>query len=243
MKYALAGLLFLLASCGGGGGSSAVPVSSSAQGLWTGTTNTNRTVTGLVLNDGTYYVFYSPIGIPGGMGGFMQGNGSTTSTTFTSSNGKDFNYEGQGINAASVTASYVAKQSLNGTVSYPGGTQTTFTSTYDANYEVTPSLATLAGTFTGTSLSQNTTIIISSTGAVTGSVSNCVVAAPLSGTVSARADGNAYNFSITVGATPCLSAPQTYTGLGYFNSSTKTLYAGGTNAARTDEIIFVGTKP
>ena len=120
--------------------------------------------------------------------------GASNAGTFSSGNARDFNLEGLGVLAATVSASYVAKQSLNGTVSYSAGGTTSFSSTYDTNYEAVPSLAALAGTFAGQVASsagnENATVTISSAGAISGSgASGCAV----SGSASPRTRGNAFN--------------------------------------------------
>lgn len=236
-------VVLLVVGCGGGGGDSApAATSTSAQGLWVGTTTTSRTITGLVFSDGSYYVLYSPAGNPTAIAGVVQGTGSSSAGAFSSSNARDFNLEGLGVLPATVSASYSSKQSFNGTIAYSAGT-TTFTSAYDASYEITPSLASVAGTYTGqVALSvgvQAATVTVSSSGAISGGGNGCSI----SGAASPRTDGNAYNLSITFGASPCFFANQTFTGIGYFNSSTKRLYAAAPNAARTDGVLFVGTKP
>ena len=124
-----------------------------------------------------------------------------------------------------------------------GGT-TSFSSIYDANYEAVPSLAALAGTFAGQVRSsvgnEDATVTISSAGAISGAgASGCA----LSGTVSPRARGNAFNTSLTFGGAPCLFANQTLTGIAYFNATAKLLYAAAPNAGRTDGVLFVGVKP
>ena len=197
-----------------------------------------------MLDDGTYYVLYSPVGSPTAIAGVVQGTGTSNVGLFSSSNARDFNLEGLGVLSASVSASYVAKQSLNGTVSYsPSGT-TSFSSTYNANYESVPSLATLAGTFAGQVASsagaENATVTISSAGAISGSgASGCGV----SGSASPRARGNVFNISLTFGGAPCLFANQTLAGIAYFDSAAKRLYAAAPNAGRTDGVLFLGVKP
>ena len=237
--------LLLVAGCGGGGGDSPPPpVASSAEGLYSGTTTTGRTITGLVLDDGTYYVLYSPVGSSTAIAGVVQGNGTSNAGTFSSGNARDFNLEGLGVLSATVSANYVAKQSLNGAVSYSAGGTTSFSSTYDANYETVPSLAALAGTFTGQVASsagtENATVTVSSAGAISGSgASGCAV----SGSASPRPRGNIFNISLTFGGAPCLFANQTLSGIAYFNSAAKRLYAAAPNASRTDGVLFVGVKP
>ena len=243
LSASLAAALFV-SGCGGGGSDSAPAASSpGAQGLWIGTTATNRTITGLVFGDGSYYVLYSPVGNAAAIAGVVQGTGSSSAGTFTSANAKDFNLEGLGVQSGAVSAAYVSKQSFNGSVTNSAGGNTPFTSSYDANFETAPSLASLAGTFTGqVALSagiQAATVTVSSSGTISGVNGGCA----LSGTASPRSDGNAYNLSITFAAAPCFFANQTFTGIGYFNSVTKRLYAAAPNAARTDGVLFVGTKP
>ena len=243
-----------LAGCGGGGGGGdggaatavdATPASgaSAVQGLWIGNTTTNRTITGLVFSDGTYYVFYSPVGNATAIAGVVQGSGTVAASAFSSSNGRDFNLEGLGVSSATVTANYASKQSFSGMIAYPAGTITTFTTACNATYEAAPSLASVAGTFTGrVSLSagaQAATITVSSAGAISGNSNGC----SLTGAATPRSDGNAYNLSVTFGAAPCFLANQTLTGVAYYDSVTKRLYAVAPNAARSDGVLFVGAKP
>ncbi len=241
-----------LAGCGGGGdgggaatAGDAIPVSgaAAAQGLWIGATTTNRTITGLVFSDGTYYVLYSPVGNATAIAGVVQGSGSVAAGAFSSSNGRDFNLEGLGVSSATVTANYASKKSFSGMIAYPAGTLTTFTTAYNATYEAAPSLASVAGTFTGqVSLSAGTqaaAVTVSSAGAISGSSNGC----SLTGAATPRSDGNAYNLSITFGAAPCFFANQTFSGVAYYDPATKRLYAVAPNAARSDGVLFVGAKP
>jgi hypothetical protein len=243
---ALAAASVLVAGCGGGGGDSDPPpaAASSAEGLYSGTTTTGRTVTGLVLDDGTYYVLYSSVGSSTAIAGVVQGTGTSNAGTFSSSNARDFNLEGLGVLSASVSASYVARQSLNGTVSYSAGGTTSFSSTYNADYDAVPSLTALAGTFSGQVASsagaENATVTLSAAGAISGSgASGCAV----SGSAAPRARGNVFNISLTFAGAPCLFANQTLSGIAYFDAATKRLYAAAPNAGRTDGVLFVGVKP
>jgi hypothetical protein len=243
---ALAAASVLIAGCGGGGGDSGQqqPAATSAEGLYTGSTSSGRTITGLVLDDGTYYVLYSLVGNSTVIAGVVQGTGTSSAGTFTSSNARDFNLEGLGVLAATVSASYVAGQSFNGAVAYGAAGSTSFSSTYDVRYEATPSLAALAGSFAGQVASsagnEGANIIISAGGAISGSgASGCSV----SGSVAPRARGNAFNMSLTFGGTPCLFANQTLTGIAYFDATTRVVYAAAPNANRTDGVLFVGAKP
>jgi hypothetical protein len=241
---ALAAASVFFSGCGGGDSIPPSVAASSAEGLYSGTTTTGRNVTGLVLDDGTYYVLYSPVGSSTAIAGVVQGTGTSNAGTFSSGNTRDFNLEGLGVLSATVSASYVAGQSLNGTVSYSVGGTTSFSSTYNADYETVPSLAAIAGTFTGQVASsagaENATVTISSAGAISGSgASGCAV----SGSASPRARGNVFNASLTFGGAPCLFANQTLSGIAYFDSTARRLYAAAPNSGRTDGVLFVGVKP
>lgn len=216
---------------------------SSAVGLWRGMTSTNRTVTGLVFSNGSYYVFYSKAAAPSIIGGVVQGTGSTLGASFASSNAKDFNNEGLGVVAATVSASIQTKVSLNGSISYASGQSTTFTSAYGIQFETTPTLSAVAGTYTGqaglASGLQTMVISVSATGAISSSSNGCST----TGTSTARSDANAYDVVLTFGPAPCTFAGQTVLGLAYFDAGTKRLYAATPNTARTAALVFFGTKP
>jgi hypothetical protein len=237
----------LLSACGGGGGGdsggSQAPATT-AEGLYTGTSN-GRTITGLVLDDGSYYVLYTVVNNPTLVAGVIQGSGTSSNGSFTSSNAVDISIESRRVVPGAVSASYVQKQSFNGTISYPSLNGTSaFTSIYSADYEIAPSLSTIAGTYNGTSGSasgaESAAITVSSTGAITGSGSS---GCSFTGTIAPRAKGNAYNASITFGGSPCLFANQTITGGAYYNAEVKRLYAVGLPSNRVNGMVFVGTKP
>jgi hypothetical protein len=245
VSFAAAGAMLTMAACGGGAGEDSAPSSgaASAQGLWIGTTATNRTITGLVLSDGSYYVLYSSVGNAATIAGVLQGSGSSTGSTFSSSNARDFNLEGLGVLPGSVSANFTSRQSFSGSVAYTGGGTTAFSTAYDANYEVSPSLTALAGTYTGQAAMsagvQSAVVTIASSGAISSSSNGCT----MTGVATPRVDGNAYNVSLSFGASPCFFANQTLSGVAYFNAATKRIYSVTPNAARSDGLLFVGTKP
>jgi hypothetical protein len=242
------GLSIGVAGCGGGGGGggdSAPPLNTStAEGLYSGSTSNGRSVTGLVLEDGTLYFLYSAVGNSSVIGGVAQGNGTSTGTTFTSNNTVDFNLEGLGVLPASVSANYVPKQSINGTVSYSGSGVVSFSGSYDSLYDATPSLTALAGIFTGqvaSSAGQEAAIVtVQPDGTVTGTGSS---GCGFTGAVTPRARGNVFYVAVSFGGAPCLFANQTLSGVAFFDPNTKQLYAAAPNATRTSGVLFVGTKP
>ncbi|MEJ2690098.1 MAG: hypothetical protein P8130_09140, partial [Deltaproteobacteria bacterium] len=130
----------MLSGCGGGGGSDNPPAATSeAEGLYIGTTNVNSTVNGIILDSGAFYFIYSVENNPNVIAGVVQGTSTATGGTLTSKNAMDYNIEGLGVYPATVTANYIPQQSVNGTISYNDGSSVNFTTTYDADYEITPS--------------------------------------------------------------------------------------------------------
>jgi hypothetical protein len=248
MKHlVLAIVVFTLAACGsgsgGGGGDDDDTVSGTAEGLWQGTTNAGRTVTGVVLDDDTYWVFYSIIGNSGVIAGVVQGNGTSSNGSFTSSNGLDFNFEGLGVTTFTLASTYAAKSSWDGTLNYSPSVTTTFTSSYDSDYDLTPSLAAIAGTYSGSSFSpggpESTGVAITSTGDISGiGVGGCM----FSGSVSPRANGNIFDISITFDSGGCVVGISTATGVAYFDVPTKQFTSVGLDSTRTGGFIFIGNK-
>lgn len=213
-----------------------------AQGLWEGSTSTGRGIFGLVVSDGSYYVLYSPVGDPTTIGGVILGTGSTSGGTFRSTNGKDFNLEGLSPSDATVSATATSKTSFNGSVAY-GSTTVTFATEYINDYETKATLASITGNFVGESAIagtvQNSTVSISSSGTLLGNAEGC----EFNGSVTPRTDGNAYNVTIAF-STPgaCLYAGLQFSGLAYFDAQSGVLHAVMPHPARTDVVLFIGTR-
>src|SRR5262245_19988815 len=243
----LCSLIFalLLAGCSnGGGGDNAPPAASTgtAEGLWAGTTGDGRTISGVVLNDDTHWFWYSAVGQPSVLAGAFQGGGRSQNGTLTSSNGIDFNLEGIGPfgpQDATLEASYVMRQSLNGVITYPTATQTSFTSTFNTDYDAAPSVASLVGTYTMSATGGIFTITIDSSGSITGTFSVCDYA----GTLSPRASGNVYDVSITAFGRLCGGSGLLQTGVAWFDTATNRIFISTLN--RVDglfSIIFLSPK-
>lgn len=238
-------MVCLVSGCGGGDGGETPAPTATAEGLWIGNTTTARTVTGIVLDNGSFWALYSASNNSAIIAGGFQGTGSSVNGSFSSLDARDFNLEGQGINNAQVAGTYSAKQLLNGTITYPSLNQAiAFNSVYNPDYEQTPSLATIAGTYSGTASTvpggtDTATMFITQTGAITGiGTSGCTFA----GNVAPHPRGNVYDVTITFGGGVCANGNSTVTGVGYFDASTKRLYGGTVNSTRTIASIFVGTK-
>src|SRR5664279_2462727 len=133
--------ILMLEACGGGGGGTTIVPVTSAEGLWNGNTSTSRTITSVILDNGTYWILPVPTtNAPNAS--FIQGTGSAINGSFSSSDGMDFDLAGPGISRAAVSASYTARLSLSGSVSYPTlNSAFTFTSSYNGDYEQSPNVA------------------------------------------------------------------------------------------------------
>ncbi len=213
-----------------------------AEGLWSGTTNTNQTLTAAVLDDGTYYFFYSDVLNPNKIACVIQGTGTSNNGSFTSTNAKDF---GIGVAAldATISGDSAARQFFNGTITYSGAGPVTFTSSYNKAYDTAPTVASLAGVYTGQAGSsggvQTATVTALADGTFTGvEQSGC----RFTGKVTARTRGNVFDQSVTSGGSPCFFAGSTFQGIVYFDIPTRRLLVVAPNNARTDAAIFFGTK-
>jgi hypothetical protein len=234
-----------LTACGGGGGGGAVAVTS-AQGLWNGSTSTSRSVTGIVLDDGTYWLLYSVPNVSALIAGFVQGTGTSLNGSFTSSDAIDFNVSGPGVSKATVSASFITRQSFNGSVSYPSANAPlTFTSSYNPAYDQTPNLAAVAGNYLGVASVANSneavTLIISAQGVVagTGARTGC----QYGGLLAPRTKGNLYDVALVIGGGGCASGTNAMTGIGYFDAGSKRLNLAALNQSRTFGMSFTGIKP
>ena len=243
-------LLNMLAACSGDGANSSSgsnstpsaqpPPATSAEGLWNGTTSTSRTISGLVLNDGSYWFLYSVIGNPNVVAGVVQGNGNSRNGSFASSDTKDFNLEGNGILDATVTANYVEKKSLNGTLTYQSGGTGSFTSTYAPDYELTPDVNLVAGNYSGlTADNEEVTVTLSSAGTISGgSTSGCT----FTGSFSPHAGANAFDVVISFGGGVCINGTDTVNGIAFYDATIPRLYSAALNSSRTNGFLSIGTK-
>lgn len=256
----LCGLIFtlLLTGCSGGGDdatSTPPPVATSAEGLWTGTSDDGHTIAGVVLDDGTYWFLYFAAGNPSLVAGAFQGTGSGYNGAFSSSDGRDFNFEFASIFDVTVSARVVARRSFNGTLDYLLGGRSTFTSTFNADYDGIPEVGLVVGTYTGSILGISYTMMVSPSGAITltnmqpgssaGSSAGISVGCDFAGALFPRVHGNVYDISFTSVPVPGLQGctRPTLTGIAYFDAATNKVYILALNSNRSGVFPFVGTKP
>ena len=258
-------LLFtlLLTACSSGGGDSAgtaqvVPVCT-AEGLWTGTM-AGRTVNGAVLDDRTYWFLYSEVGGPTVMAGTLQGNCSTSNGIFTSSNGLDFSNTPPFVEILpiTVTGPYVMPLTLDGTVTYSAGALT-FTSTFNSENSVTPVIANVADTYSGSVFGFAHTITISNLGVITvttppntgyrtggsADVSGIELGCDFTGTLSPRSQGgNMYDITLTPTTNAFMCALGPFNGVAFFDAANdRRIYVLALNSDRNRVFPFTGTRP
>src|SRR4051812_34111682 len=196
--FVTAALVGVLAACGGGGsdGDAVAERAAQAQGRWTGTTGSNRSVTGLVLADGAYYMLYSSPGYPNVLGGVVLGEGTAAGSAFTSSDALHLNLEGLGPLHASLSGTVAARQAYDGTILSTGIPPVTFSSTYEPEFEQPARLSGLAGSYAGQLASARgklaATLTMTDNGAMTVSSNGCTA----TGALEPRADSNAYDMGL-----------------------------------------------
>jgi hypothetical protein len=236
---------FAPVACGGGYGDRDVPSlpqprTPSAEGRWTGATATGRTLSGLVLEDGSYWLFYTSRDHPNILAGLVQGTGTSHSGSFGSSNTRDFNLEGAGIRAATMRGGYVPNKSFHATIAYFTGDTESLTSAYDADSEAATNLNLVAGNYTGLRADNHTvTVTVDSAGTLSGSSTDgCTFA----GTLSPRAKGNVFQTSMTLEGGACRDGTETLKGMAFYDAATHWLYSAALNNARTSSYLFLGTK-
>ena len=243
-----------LAACGGGGdgdGSGdqgagdggAAPVAT-AEGFYTGSSSNGRSLSGVVLDDGRYWLMYAPSGNSSAIAGVVQGNSTANGGTFASGDGRDFNFEGDGMADLTVAGSHVARQSISGNLTYKGTTQPyAFTVAYDASYAQPVTLAAIAGSYAGAAgtLFENeaASFTVSASGAISGmGASGC----RFTGTVAPRGTVAVYNLTLSFLGGVCEQGTSTLSGVAYTDPKTKQLFGVALNAQRSNGALFVGQK-
>ncbi|MBU9574176.1 hypothetical protein [Burkholderia multivorans] len=234
----------ILTACGGGGGSDGSPStpapSPSAAGFYTGTTDTNRQTSVLVLDDGRLYSLYSVVGNPSIIAGGVIGTATSSNGTISNGSGLDYNLEGQGVNSVTLSGTYTAKASITATISYANGSKTTFNGKYDSSYDTTPTQAAVTGTFIGQSVTNlgtdpSVTITADANGSITGTGTGCA----FTGSIKPHASGNVYDVTINFGAGSCAYPNTAATGVALISGTT--MHAELQTPAKAG-VLFLGTK-
>lgn len=239
-----------LSACGGGGGDSGgggggqAAAEGAYQGTLTGGSSTNFSA--IVLDDGQIWATYGRL--IGGVlyvSGVIQGHGSSSGGQFSSSDVKDFGYY-PAVSAA-LTSSYVAGQSITGTITEAGGSITfsgTTIPTATYNYNTPASISAVAGAWTLNSTSGNTLAInIAGDGSVTGSDQ---IGCSLSGSLTPRAGGkNVFDVRLTFGPAPCALPGQVASGIALTSTpqgAGSQLTVGVIDSSRTVGTVAFGSR-
>jgi hypothetical protein len=194
---------------GGGGGNYA----GQAQGVYSGTSSSGYHFSTIVVPSDKFYAIYGTVsGNALLLSGLVTGQGTSGNGTYTASV-TDYTNTGA-IDSGSISATYVAATSLNGTLTENGAAITvnaTWEPASSFNYNTSASVSAITGTWTGTLLDgMTTTVTINSNGSVSGSSSGC----SFSGTVAPDSSNkNFFDVSLTFGPSPCSLPNQTATGI------------------------------
>jgi hypothetical protein len=220
MKHLIAlafGLTLLTVGCGGGSSATKPSAAGQAQGVFSGTSSNGLSYTTIILPDDSLYAIY---GTSSGnsllVSGFITGQGSSGSDTYTSSV-TDFTSAGAKVNG-SVSASYSAGSSINGKLTESGVADVTFNGAAPASssfvYGNPATLTNVVGTWAGTLMDGTMAVVtISSDGSVSGSASGC----SFSGSVTPDSSGkNFFRVSFAYGGSPCLFPNQTQSGIAVY---------------------------
>ncbi len=232
----------LLTACGGGGDdspSTSTPttpaVSTTAEGFWSGTTSNGATVSIVILENGE---IWAPFARSGVLAGAV--NGTATSANGSIS-GSGIQFSSGAVASGSFSGTYAAKSNLNLTLS--DGTKVT--ANYSSSYEQAPSLAVIAGTYTGyvstKSASGFDSVTVGTDGSIrSGTSGTCLT----TGTATPRASGkNVLNVALSFSGPSCiLGNGSTTNGVAYYDAATRQLIALTLNSGKTDGLLFLGAK-
>ncbi|GAA5787041.1 hypothetical protein [Chitiniphilus shinanonensis] len=221
-----------------------VPTPVEAQGIYNGSTSDSRQLVTLIVPSGQYYAWYTTKLSSTVLGGGIEGVLSASDGTLASNNGVDYNIELDTISPAVLAGSYTVQSTISGNLTYgQNGDQVTFSANYDTAYDNTPSLSAVTGTYDGVASSPGGTELVVFTVGTDGKVAgvdpnNCT----FSGTLTPNADHNYYALSVTFGASPCVAAGQTFTGVSLYQATGGQLLGMAPNSSRTNGVIFRAVK-
>lgn len=201
----------------------------------------------LVLENGQFYTLYGSTsnGIFG-VSGFLQGNGSSSNGSYSAGDVKDASASNPVLQPGTLSATYTAGSSFNGTLT-EGNTSVTLSGTALGaaiyNYSTAANLAAVAGTWNMTSLrGYPVTLNIAAAGTFTGTSSGC----SLSGTIKPRSSGkNVLDVAITYGPSPCILAGQSLNGIAIsyaIGNGQQQLAIAMLDQARVNSSAFVGIR-
>jgi hypothetical protein len=241
-----------LSACGGGGddppaSAPTVTPEGAYSGTLTGSPSTDFQL--LMLENNEFWSLYgtsTPAAFT--VNGFAQGSGTASSTSYSSSNVKDFGFSPAAD--ATLGATYNATAGTVNGIFTVGASLVSFSGNRipaaSYNYDTPALVAPVAGAWSlGMLAGQTMAVTIQPDGSLTGST------APLTcnftGSLVPRPSGkNVFNVAITFGAGPCVLASQNVTGIAISYPLTgggRQLMVAVTNVARTEGIAAFGVRP
>ncbi|MDR5821965.1 hypothetical protein [Caballeronia sp. LZ043] len=237
----------MLAACGGGGSpdQSKIPPPvtpvAEANGIYQGTDSNNDAIVGVILDTGVYYFAYT--NSTSNQIGLVQGTSTSSGGTFKSTDAKNFYIAQNTVLNDTVSANYTAKSNITGTIAPASGNGAgiTFTGTYNALYDQTPSFASLAGTYAGAGGSvkggEPITLTVAADGSFTGKgPSGCT----FKGLTAPHNGKNVFDATIVFGGAPCTYPGSTIVGIAVQNNNE--LIAAAALPDRSDAFLVVASK-
>ena len=218
-------------------------VVSSASGYWVGTIDNGRNVYGIIAPTGEAWVMYTDATGHNYLAGVLYAQASWANGAWSTSTGRDFNFEQRTYADTRTTGTYTTRSRISGTTFYPAyNISSTFTATYRAEFDLAPSLANIAGTYSGRVVtllnSETASVTIQSSGAVSGlTASGCRFV----GSVTPMSGVNLYRTSVTLQGGNC-GSNLTVSGATFYDSSNGSLKVITLDAGRTNAYVYLGTK-
>lgn len=198
----------------------------------------------IVLENNELWTVYGAGTSAGGLevSGLVQGQGTATNGTFTSSSIRAYDNAG-GVTSGSLTGTYVAGSRFNGSFSGIGFTGTVPTDSQYA-YGTPASLAQIAGNWSGMLVDgMSATATIGSNGSFSGrNAAGCT----FSGSIVPRyTNKNVFNTVLVFGGAPCQAPNQSASGIGVtylLPNNQRQLVVAVTSTDRALGTVFMGTR-
>ena len=216
---------------------------SSAAGYWVGTSSTGSNAYGIIAPTGETWVMYTDTAGRNYLSGVIYAQASWSGGVWNTSIARDFNFDGRTYVDARISGNYSPRNQISGSIFYPAyNAATTFNASYRVEFEQTPSLATITGTYTGSAVTLNgseaSNVGIQANGAVTGSTaSGC----NFSGSIAPMPGANLYRTTVTFQGAAC-GGTVTAGGAAYYDLATRTLNVVTLDNSRTQAYVYLGKK-
>ena len=215
----------------GGGATDAI-------GLWEGTTGTGEDVVGVVLSDGSFYLFH---GDGASRVNLVQGTGVFANRTFSSTSARDYEFiPAQDGSAATVTGTYVPRTSLSGTIASRGRT-TTFSMNYTGDTPAPLALPSAPRTLNGVAYTLDGSTFGNITLGPGGRLAGDMLGCKVTGTLTPRTDIGVADLTVTISGSFCALGSDTMTGIALYEEEggVGAMVMFARNAAQTNAIALV----